>query len=211
MRFANWLVERRKALHLTQGELAKRAGLSTSYISTLERDAPHNITGARPRPTPEAVVAIAKALNENPDDVLLRCGYSPFSDPENEPQSLPELLKRLRSLKVDELSFTFDENDPLHTSVSKDDYEDLLERLHSTIQITLDRIRRRGGSMVLVGCLIVLTGVVMVRAATAGNNGRARNGLHFAGVCSGIMYHRSKMAKEHKKNELVERSYFRTM
>lgn len=77
MDFGQWLNQKRLEKHLTQAKLAAAAGLSTSYISTLERQAGHHITGATPQPTADAVEKIAKALGENIDEVRLIAGYAP--------------------------------------------------------------------------------------------------------------------------------------
>ena len=60
--FGEWLRKRRQEARLSQDELAARAGISKSYISTLERHAPHPKTGAPPQPTFETVDALAQAL-----------------------------------------------------------------------------------------------------------------------------------------------------
>lgn len=43
--FGEWLKERRVKVQMTQTQVADRAGLSFSYVSTLERQQPHSMTG----------------------------------------------------------------------------------------------------------------------------------------------------------------------
>lgn len=62
---------------MTQGQLAARAGISTSYVSTLEREQGHTITNAAPRPAPEVVESLAKALGASTDEARLAAGYAP--------------------------------------------------------------------------------------------------------------------------------------
>ncbi len=80
MRFGEWLYSKRRELRLTQGELARRAGISTSYVSTLERGQPHALTNASPQPAPDVVEAIAKVLGEDIDAVRVLAGYAPNND-----------------------------------------------------------------------------------------------------------------------------------
>lgn len=75
--FGVWLKRHRKVLGLTQTEVAERAGVSPSYISTIERQQPHTITGIPVRPERDKIMAIAKAVGGSPDEALVLCGYLP--------------------------------------------------------------------------------------------------------------------------------------
>lgn len=79
-----WLYASRKAAGLTQGELARKAQISTSYVSTLEREEPHHITNASPRPAVSIVDAIAKAVNKPVNEARLIFGYAPIGEETNE-------------------------------------------------------------------------------------------------------------------------------
>ena len=79
-KFGDWVRDHRKRLGLYQSDLAKRAGVSTSYISTIERGQKHSITGAELRPEPQKVTAIAKALGRSADEALLLAGYAPKTE-----------------------------------------------------------------------------------------------------------------------------------
>ncbi len=80
--FGQWLIAKRKDAGFTQGQLAKKAGISTSYVSTLERQQPHSITDAIPQPAIDVVESLAKALGENIDEARLAAGYAPKSEVE---------------------------------------------------------------------------------------------------------------------------------
>ena len=74
--FARWLKAARVREGLTQEELGQRAGCSKSYISTLERNAPHSLTGEPIQPDDKLVDAIADALNEPRKTARLLAGYA---------------------------------------------------------------------------------------------------------------------------------------
>lgn len=80
MSFGGWLRLKRKESRLTQGELADKVGISTSYVSTLERSQPHGLTNAPPQPAKHVVISLAKALNTDLDEALLAAGYAPISE-----------------------------------------------------------------------------------------------------------------------------------
>jgi transcriptional regulator with XRE-family HTH domain len=80
--FGTWLRSRRKEMRLTQGELATKAGISTSYVSTLERGERHHLTEAPPQPTLEVVDAIADALASDQATVREMAGYVASADQE---------------------------------------------------------------------------------------------------------------------------------
>lgn len=50
MSFGKWLVETRERVGLTQRELGERAGISTTYVSGLEREEPSARDGSPPPP-----------------------------------------------------------------------------------------------------------------------------------------------------------------
>jgi transcriptional regulator with XRE-family HTH domain len=75
--FGQWLFEKRREAGLTQPQLAESAGTSKQYVSNLERDAPHPLTGALPRPKVEIVDALARALGAPIAEARLSAGYAP--------------------------------------------------------------------------------------------------------------------------------------
>jgi transcriptional regulator with XRE-family HTH domain len=94
--FGSWLRNRRKALDLLQSDVAQRAGVSISYISTLERGQKHSTTGAELTPDRDKVIAIAKAVNGDIDEALLLCGYAPADTPQ--PKTAKEALLAIEKL-----------------------------------------------------------------------------------------------------------------
>lgn len=80
--FGDWLKRHRKELGLHQREVARTAGVSTSYISTLERGQKHSITGADLVPDRAKVVEIAKAVKGSVDEALRLFGYTSANDDE---------------------------------------------------------------------------------------------------------------------------------
>lgn len=77
--FGQWLRRHRKQLRLTQKDVADRANLSFSYVSTLERQQPHTITGNDILPTREKVESLARAVQGDLNEALLLCGYAPVN------------------------------------------------------------------------------------------------------------------------------------
>lgn len=75
--FGEWLLRTRKKQGLTQAQLADRIGVSKQYISTLERDAPHGVTEARPTPSAKVVKKIATGLDAPESEALRAAGYYP--------------------------------------------------------------------------------------------------------------------------------------
>ena len=97
-----FLKKRREELGLTQSEVATRAGISVSYLSTLERGQRHSITNAKLTPDRSKVVSIAKALQTDKDELLVMFGFAPEQPLERpKPQTVQELLERLTELGVD--------------------------------------------------------------------------------------------------------------
>lgn len=87
--FAQWLARELSARTWSQGELARRSGLSQSMVSLL-------ILGKN-APGPDTLVCLARAFNMRREDVFRVAGYlDPLPDPDD--PALPELqylVKRL--------------------------------------------------------------------------------------------------------------------
>lgn len=75
--FGAWLLRHRKIAGLKQSDIATRAHISVSYVSTLEREQPHSITGEKIMPDRAKVAAIAKAVGGDENEALALCGYAP--------------------------------------------------------------------------------------------------------------------------------------
>lgn len=122
--FGKWLHDKRKAAGLTQGQLAQKAGISTSYVSTLERSERHHLTDAPPQPTTEVVDSIAKALNVAMDDARLAAGYAASG---NSPL----------------LDIGFDAAVKLGTDVSPEERQEIAEELALAYEVIMARRKRR--------------------------------------------------------------------
>jgi len=98
--FGEWLVRTRKKQGLTQLQLASRVGVTKQYISNLERDAPHGISGARPTPSAKVVKKIATGLDVPESEALRAAGYYP-EEAEIDPRQT-QLLSYFRELSDNE-------------------------------------------------------------------------------------------------------------
>jgi transcriptional regulator with XRE-family HTH domain len=78
--FGQQLAGWRKTAGLTQGEVARRVGVTPTYISHLEREAGPAGSGEKLRPMIEVVDAIAAALDLPPAEVRCAAGYDPPED-----------------------------------------------------------------------------------------------------------------------------------
>lgn len=85
MFFGGLVLEKRTFAKLTQQQLADEAGISKSYVSTIENQRPHSVTGAVSQPEKDVVIAIVEALNKHLSEAdridlnsaLLLAGYAP--------------------------------------------------------------------------------------------------------------------------------------
>lgn len=84
----SWLKQHRKNKGLTQRQVADRAGVSFSYVSTLEREQAHSITAKLISPRRESVVALAKAVGGDVDDALGLAGFAKTSEPKESAEVL---------------------------------------------------------------------------------------------------------------------------
>lgn len=93
MSFGKWLVQARERAGLTQRELAQRAGISTTYVSGLEREEPSARDGSPRRPRVEKIDALARALGIQRDEARLAAGYAP-AKPFTKPATIEELAPK---------------------------------------------------------------------------------------------------------------------
>jgi transcriptional regulator with XRE-family HTH domain len=96
--FGQWLAENRLRAGLTQGELAKRAGMSPSYVSGLEREEPITADSRPRQPRRPKVERLAKALGADVNEALLVAGYAAEPSETPKPTNLPELIQALSDL-----------------------------------------------------------------------------------------------------------------
>lgn len=86
--WANYVKEKRKLKHLTRRKLAELAKIDPSYITLIERD------GYVPRR--DKVLEMSKALEVDPNQVLLMAGYAP------EGIGPKEFLQKIESIKLEQ-------------------------------------------------------------------------------------------------------------
>lgn len=98
--FGQWLKKTRISRSLNQEQLARLANISKQYVSALEREAPHGITGASPTPKLKTVKALATALAVPESEALRRAGYYP-QEAETDPRQA-QLLSYFRELSDNE-------------------------------------------------------------------------------------------------------------
>lgn len=84
MTLGDWLRQHRKNKGLTQKQVADRAGVSFSYVSTLERQQAHSITAKAVQPRRDSVEALAKAVGGDVDVALKLAGFASKSAGEKE-------------------------------------------------------------------------------------------------------------------------------
>jgi transcriptional regulator with XRE-family HTH domain len=129
--FADWLRKHRKALGLLQSDVAKRAGVSTSYVSTLERGQKHSTTGADLKPERDKVKALAKAVRGDVDEALLLCGYAPPNHGQP-PRNVLEFVRALEALGVSHIEM-FGGPDVL-AKMTPDDFESILSEVRRAVE-----------------------------------------------------------------------------
>lgn len=75
--FGSWVRSLRLERRLTIDALAKKVGISKQYLSVLERDHPHPLTGKPVTPKVDLVDRIAKELQADPNEARRLVGYAP--------------------------------------------------------------------------------------------------------------------------------------
>jgi transcriptional regulator with XRE-family HTH domain len=142
MPFAKWILEKRKALGLTQGQLAERVGVSVSYISALERNEPFGKYGRERKPSVEIVDKIAKALQLDRDETRIKAGYAPEQPLIiKKPQTLDELIEILEQIGISNLHFH--EHDRLRTATPRQ-LQEVLDAVKLAVQLIIARQENEG-------------------------------------------------------------------
>lgn len=131
MQFGKWLHDKRKEKRLTQGELAAKAGISTSYVSTLEREQPHGITNANPQPTAEVVESLARVLDQDVDEARTLAGYA--GSPK-QPENVRELILSLQALGIVDHIEMFEDDDRLKNGNLDDIKDDIMLVIERSIR-----------------------------------------------------------------------------
>lgn len=95
--FGQWLREKINQRNLTNAEVARRAGVSSTYIGNLVRDYSQNTKSGKARPSVEVVDQIAKALNVSTYEARLAAGYAP-DEPHPRARSAIEALQIIEKI-----------------------------------------------------------------------------------------------------------------
>jgi len=109
MTFGEWLRTRINDLGLSNAEVARRAGVSATYIGNLIRDYSPNTKTGRVQPSAEVVRNIGAAVGAAPADALIAAGYLP-------PAASMEILDGVR-ISFDEKKFTKAQRDKLTDTI----------------------------------------------------------------------------------------------
>lgn len=134
MTFGEWLRQKRKALRLSQTDVANRAGVSFAYVSAIERGQKHSITANPILPKRETIEVLAKAVGGDIDEALLLAGYAP-KKPVTKPQTLPELVAALEALGIDAPMMY----DDLPADQDGEAFREVIERIWLDIELVLKR------------------------------------------------------------------------
>lgn len=142
--FGHWIRRHRKELRMYQSDVAKRAGVSTSYISTLERGQKHSITNAELTPNRAKVIAIAAAVGGDPSEALELVGYARLKESEaRKPQNIAEFLEALENMGL-----VFGPGllqDPRLENYTPDEFQEFLERITRDVRNEVEyNIEKKG-------------------------------------------------------------------
>lgn len=120
--------------------LAQAVGLSRTTVSALISAKPQTGTNEPSRPKASNVIKLAKALNTDPDPLLLLAGHAPTSQEPKKPANLPELLEALDALGIEIDWATVKGNFDNYTP---DDFEELKEQIAANAGIKIKRVTGR--------------------------------------------------------------------
>lgn len=81
--FGDWLRDKIKENAISNAELARRVGVSPTYIGNLIRDFSPNSKTGKIRASEPIIESIAKALNANLNEARLAAGYAPINEGES--------------------------------------------------------------------------------------------------------------------------------
>ena len=137
MSFGKLILTRRKALDLTQAQVAERVGVSVSYISALERAESFGKYERERKPSVEVVDKLAKALQIDGDELRVKAGYAPGQPLViKKPSTLDELVEALEALGVENLHFH--EHDRLRTATPRQ-LQEVLDAVKLAVQLIIAR------------------------------------------------------------------------
>jgi transcriptional regulator with XRE-family HTH domain len=120
--FGKWIKERREDLRLSQGEVAKRAGIDRQQV--------YRIEAGKSGTKRETVLAIAGALELDTSEALNRAGYS--SSHPDKPRNVLEFVRALEALGVSHIEM-FGGPDVM-AKMTPDDFESILSEVRRAVE-----------------------------------------------------------------------------
>ena len=136
MTFGEWLRFRLQDARLSNAELARKVGVSATYIGNLVRDFSPNTKSGKGRPAEPVVERIACVLNADVDDALVAAGYAPKNRPLKPPTNFAEFVEALEALGIEQFQ-RFD--GPISDDLPPEEYEMLLEQIRAMVEIVARR------------------------------------------------------------------------
>lgn len=79
MTFGDWLRDQIKTKNLSNAEVARRAGVSGTYIGNLVRDFSPNTKTGKARPSEDVIEKIVRAIGGDLNEARLAAGYAPVT------------------------------------------------------------------------------------------------------------------------------------
>jgi transcriptional regulator with XRE-family HTH domain len=142
MTFGSWLRERLHDARMSNSELARLTGVSSTHISNLVRDFSPNTKKGVGRPSLDLVDRIADALKLDRDEVRIKAGYAPEQPLIiKKPQTLDELIEALEHLGIENLHFH--EHDRLRTATPRQ-LQEVLDAVKLAVQLMIARQENEG-------------------------------------------------------------------
>jgi transcriptional regulator with XRE-family HTH domain len=131
MTFGNWLRNQINNANLSNAELARRVGVSATYIGNLVRDFSPNTKKGRGRPSEDVVEQIAKALGADINEARRAAGYA-ADIPPTPPRNVLEFVRALEALGVSHIEM-FGGPDVL-AKMTPDDFESILSEVRRAVE-----------------------------------------------------------------------------
>ena len=131
------LIQRRiKELNIRKAEIARRTGLSRTYITDISNGTGNTQSGEY-RPPPETVTKLAKALEISEAEVTNAIGYASRTTVQHDkPKTIKDLISRLSEMGFD-IHFDGD-----LTNFTSDDLEDLIDDIKAKLIVKSQRNKK---------------------------------------------------------------------
>lgn len=94
MTFGDWLRQKIKENHFSNAEVARRVGVSPTYIGNLVRDYSPNTKSGKAKPSEEVLKNIVEVVGGDLDEARLAAGYAPKNGTSEIPEAVREAFSR---------------------------------------------------------------------------------------------------------------------